>query len=124
MQEAPAASEVPQLFVSLNGPVTPTDDIEAAAVPVLLIVTVCAALVDPTAWLAKDTEVGEADSVALPGLVPVPESATVSEALVALLATVRFAEAAPAAVGVKVTLAVHDPPAAIEVAAGVGLAER
>src|SRR6201994_2601641 len=49
-----------------------------------------------------------------PPLVPVPVRATVSDGLVALLATVRLAEAPPAAVGVKVTLAVQEAPAAIE----------
>src|ERR1700759_1093930 len=52
--------------------------------------------------------------VPLPPLVPVPVSGTVSDGLVALLATVRLADAPPAAVGVNVTLTVHEPPAAIE----------
>ena len=42
------------------------------------IVTVCAALVDPTAWLAKDTEVGDADNVALPDPPPPPEPGKIS----------------------------------------------
>src|ERR1700749_75583 len=50
-----------------------------------------------------------------PPLVPVPVSGTVSDGLVALLATVRLADAPPAAVGVNVTLTVHEPPAAIDV---------
>jgi hypothetical protein len=49
-----------------------------------------------------------------PPLVPVPDRGTVSEGLLALLATVRLAEAALAAVGLKVTLTVQEPPAAIE----------
>ena len=40
VQEAPAASEVPQLLVSLNGPVTPTEAIETAAAPGFDTVTV------------------------------------------------------------------------------------
>src|ERR1700727_2611510 len=50
-----------------------------------------------------------------PPLVPVPVSGTVSDGLVALLATVRLADAPPAVVGVNVTLTVHEPPAAIDV---------
>src|ERR1039457_6917223 len=49
-----------------------------------------------------------------PLLVPVPLRATVRVGLVALLDTVTFPEAAPAAVGVNVTLTVQDAPAAIE----------
>src|ERR1700691_1089487 len=52
-------------------------------------------------------------------LVPVPVSGTVSEGLVALLATVRLADAPPAAVGVNVTLAVHEPPGAMDVPQGL-----
>ena len=70
VQEAPAASEVPQLFDSPNGPVTPIDDIAAAADPVLLTVTVRAALVEPTFWLPNDSLDGDAVS----GAVPVPPS--------------------------------------------------
>ena len=47
-----------------------------------------------------------------PLLVPVPDRATVNDGLLALLDTVRFADTAPDAVGVNVTDAVHDAPAA------------
>ena len=40
-----AASVVPQLLDSPNGPVTPIDDIDAAADPLLLMVTVREALI-------------------------------------------------------------------------------
>src|SRR5271163_2353402 len=66
VQEAPAASEVPQLLDSPNGPVTPIDDIEAAADPLLLMVTVREALVEPTFSLPNDSLDGEAVSVAVP----------------------------------------------------------
>ncbi len=39
VQEAPAASEVPQLFDSPYGPVMPIEDIETAVVPGLVTVT-------------------------------------------------------------------------------------
>jgi len=114
VHEAPAASELPQVLVSANGDPVVIEEIAAAAVPVLEIVTDCAALVDPTVSLPRDREVGEAVRVALPALVPVPDRPTVRVLLVALLATVRDPEAAPVAVGVKVTDAVHDAPAARE----------
>src|SRR4029077_16864147 len=50
---APAASEVPQLLVSLNGPVTPIEDTETAAEPEFDTVTVLV-LVAPTAVLPND----------------------------------------------------------------------
>src|ERR1017187_2227722 len=71
--DAPAAIEAPQVLVDANGPVAETEDTLAAAPPVLVTVTVWAAEVEPTAWLPKDREVGDAASVALPPeLVPVP----------------------------------------------------
>ncbi len=53
VQEAPAASDVPQLFVSLNGPVTPIEDIDAAVLPGFDTVTVCAELVEPDVGVAE-----------------------------------------------------------------------
>jgi len=112
VQEAPAARELPQVLVSANGDPAVIEEIAAAAVPVLEIVTVCAALVDPTVSLPKDSEVGEAVRVALPALAPVPDRPTVRVLLVALLATESDPEAEPVAVGVKVTDAVQEAPAA------------
>ncbi len=63
VQEAPAASEDPQVFVSANGAPVETEDRLAVAVPVLDTVTVWAALADPTAWLPNDREAGEAVSI-------------------------------------------------------------
>ena len=40
VQDAPAAMELPQVFVSANGDPADTELIDAAAVPVFLIVTV------------------------------------------------------------------------------------
>ena len=47
-QFAPAASEEPHVLVCENGLATLTDEIDSAKPPVLLMVTVCAALVLPT----------------------------------------------------------------------------
>ena len=62
---APAASELPQVLVCAYGAAVEIELIEAAAVPVLEIVTLCAALVVPVFWLPKESELGEAESVAL-----------------------------------------------------------
>ena len=62
VQDPFAAMEVPQLLVCANGPVTPIDDTDAAVVLGLETVTVCALLVDPTAWFPKDRLDGDADS--------------------------------------------------------------
>jgi hypothetical protein len=113
-QDAPAASDVPQLLDSLNGPVTPIDDIDAAVLPGLDTVTDCAELVEPTAVLPNETLDGDADSALAP-LLPVPDSATVSGLPGALEATDSVPLAAPLAVGANLTLTEHDPPAAMEV---------
>jgi hypothetical protein len=112
VQDEPAARELPQVLVCPNPEPTATWEIAAAALPVLVIVTDRAEEVEPTAWLPKLSEVGEAESVADAVLVPVPLSATVSGLFVALLFTVSDPEAELAAVGVKVTFAVHEAPAA------------
>ena len=62
VQEAPAASEVPQLFDSPNGPVMPIEDIETAVVPGLVTVTDWAELVEPTFSLPNDSLDGDAVS--------------------------------------------------------------
>ena len=114
VQEAPADSDVPQLFDSPNGPVTPIDDIDTALVFGFVTVTDCAGLVEPTTVLPNETLDGDADSALAP-LLPVPVSATVSGLLGALEATDRVPLAAPAAVGANFTLTVQEPPAAMEV---------
>jgi hypothetical protein len=68
VHEDPAANELPQVLVSVNGPVTETPEMLAAALPVLDTVTDCAAVVDPTASLPKESEAGDALSVAFPPL--------------------------------------------------------
>src|ERR1700761_5918956 len=112
--EPPAAIDVPQVLVCANGAPAVTEDTVAAALPVLVIVTFCAAVVDPTASLPNATEVGDADSVALPPpeLVPVPDrlTALVTPPAVTVSVPVRL----PVGVGANVTLPVHEPPAAID----------
>jgi hypothetical protein len=75
-------------------------------VPVLATVTLCAALVVPTVWLAKVKDAGEI--VIVPACAPtVPVNATVCGLPVALSAMLMAAVREPVAVGLKVTLIVQ-----------------
>src|ERR1700691_3191065 len=102
---------VEQLLVSLNGPLAETADTVAEVVPVLVTVTDCAEVVEPSRVPGKDSPPGVTLSTG-PGAVPVPESAAVSVTPPAL--TVRLPVWAPAVVGENVTLTVHEPFAAID----------
>ncbi len=112
MQDALTAT-VEQLLVSLNGPLAETPDTVAAVVPVLVTVTDSAEVVEPTRVLGKDSPPGATVSIG-PGNVPVPDRATVVGLFAALSVTVRLPVSAPATVGEYVTLAVHEPFAAID----------
>jgi hypothetical protein len=109
--QEPLTAMLPQLLVWLKSPVTETPETVAAVVPELVIVTVCVAEVEPTTVPAKDNPAGEALSTG-PGAVPEPERLTVSVTPPALI--VRLPVWVPAAVGVNVTLTVHEPFAAID----------
>ena len=58
VQEPPAAIDVPQLLVCAKSPVAATLETDAAAVPVLVTVTVWAALVVLSAWLGRSATTG------------------------------------------------------------------
>jgi hypothetical protein len=83
-------------------------EIVSAAVPVLLRVTDCEAVV-PTATLAKLTLVGLTVSCGW-GVVPVPPSGITKDGFAAVLVTVTLPLTAPDAVGLKVTVKVVDCP--------------
>src|SRR5437667_12525333 len=70
-QVPPTATELPQLSVSAKSPLVEIVVIAKAAEPVFVSVTVCAALVVPTVWLAKVSEAGERLAVVVDA-VPVP----------------------------------------------------
>ena len=69
LQCAPAATELPQVLVCVKSfalePVTLMPEIVSAALPVLVSVTLCAALVVPVAWLAKARLVGLSETTGL-----------------------------------------------------------
>src|SRR2546427_11379364 len=81
----------------------------SAAVPVLLSVTLCAALVVFTSWLANVRLVGERLTK---GAVPVPVRLTMCGLPAALSVMVIAPVRVPVAVGGKVTLMVQLAPAA------------
>ena len=85
-------------------PISPTLVIARLAVPLLVTVSVCAALVAPTSWLPKSRLVAEG---AKAGAMPVPVRCTVWGLTAALSVNTTEAVRVPMALGVKVTLTVH-----------------
>jgi hypothetical protein len=83
VHDPPAAMELPQVLVWLNGPLTLTDETDAAVLPGFDTVTFCAALVEPTAVLPNDTLDGDADNAAGPPLDPPPGKTSNSESCAA-----------------------------------------
>jgi hypothetical protein len=81
------------------------------ALPVLLRVKLSGELLAVAGWLAKVKLVGERPAI---GVVPVPVKLTVCGLFVALSEMVKVAVRLPLAVGVNVTLTVHEPFAATE----------
>jgi hypothetical protein len=113
LQLAPAATELPQLSVSAKSPLAEILVIVKLTVPVLVSVTVCAALVVPTVWLANVNEEAERLTVVV-GAVPVPVRLTVCGLPEALSVMLKVPVRVPEAVGVKVMLMVQLAPAATE----------
>jgi hypothetical protein len=111
-----AATELPQVFDSAKSPVLVPVMLMLVMLklefPVLLKVTLCAALVVPTFWLLNVRLVGE--RLAVPAAVPVPVRLTVCGLPAALSEMLSVAVRVPAAVGVNVTLIVQLPFAATE----------
>jgi hypothetical protein len=114
---APAASELPQVVVSLKTPASAPDRvmpvIAKAALPVFMRVAVCAALLLPVATEPKVSVAGV--SVAAGAVTTaVPEPLMLEVCVPTLSTTLSDAEALPAAVGLKETLMVQEAPAASE----------
>jgi hypothetical protein len=115
VQLPPAGSELQQVVVSAKSPgLAPVNAMllmDKAAFPVLLSVTVWAALVVPRLWLLKARLVG----VTLPtGALPVPVKLTVCGLLTALSVMLIEAVRLPMAAGLNVTLIVQLPFTATE----------
>ncbi len=86
----------------------------SVAVPLLVSVTVCAALVVPTCWLLKVRLVLERVTAGAVGATPVPVRLTLCGLPAALSVIDSVPVRVPVAVGVKVTLMVQLAPAATE----------
>src|SRR5256884_521796 len=112
-QFPPTATELPQLSVSAKSPLVEIVVIAKAAEPVFVSVTVCAALVVPTVWLAKVSEAGERLAVVVDA-VPVPVRPAVCGLSEALSVTLKLPVRVPDAVGENVTLMAQFPPTAKE----------
>jgi hypothetical protein len=112
VQFAPAATLDPHVFAKRNDdalvPVTAMLEIDSGAVPVLVNVTDCDALVVPTAWLANVKLVADSDTAGLP---PAPESATVCDPPATLSVIVMAAVIVPVVVGAKWPWIVQFAPA-------------
>jgi hypothetical protein len=114
VQLVPGSRDAAQLLLWLKSPLTVMLLIKRGAVPVLLSVTVWAALALFSDCEAKTREVGE--KAAIGAAVPVPANVMEDEAGVPLLVTVSAPLRLPAAAGTKVTLIVHAVPTAKVVA--------
>ena len=114
VHDALAARLLPHVVVRAKSPllvpVTAMLLIVSDAPPVLLSVTVDAALVVPTAWFANGRDVGLTVAMGLD--VPVPDRLTACGLPAALSVMLIAAARVPVAAGVNVTLIVHDALAA------------
>ena len=104
VQLFPADTVDPQEFPNINevafAPVTPMPVMKSADSPVLVRVTVCVALPDPTRTVPKDRLLAESDTVV--GIVtPVPLSAIVCGDPVMLSKILMAAVNGPVAIGAK-----------------------
>src|SRR5689334_8705759 len=107
------ATVAPQVVALLaKSPVTPMLLIFSVAVPVLVSVTVFAAVVVFSNFVPKLREVADSLTTGLPALAPVPDNAAVCVPPGASSFTTRVPFWAPVAVGANVTLMVHVPPGA------------
>jgi len=115
VQLVPAASELPHVLVWAKSlalaPASARLVMLKAALPVLLRVTVCVALLTSTGWVPKARLVGERLTTAA---VPVPERLAVCGLPLALSVMLTEAVRLPVAAGVKVTVMAQLPPAATE----------
>jgi hypothetical protein len=112
VQVAPAANEVPQVWVWTKLPATAIDVIPNGPVPALRSVTIFAALVVLMSWTAKDSDAGERFTT--PAETPVPLSAIRCGLPLALSVRVTVPVRLPRTVGRNETEIVQEAPAATE----------
>src|SRR5205823_3337782 len=112
VQLAPAASDVPQLLVWLKSPVAGSEEIVSPVFPLLVSVTICAALEVPTSCEAKVSDAGENAATAAR---PVPLKLTGAGGVLLLLDNDNDPVRLPMADGLKTTLMVQLAPAPSDV---------
>lgn len=103
-QLAPTATLVPQVWLTVKAAlVTERLLMVSTAVPLLVKVTVCARVGDPTVALKLSPIAGESDTTGAvtTGATPVPLNVTVLGELPALVTKLRVPETAPLTVGAK-----------------------
>jgi hypothetical protein len=110
VQLAPTARLDPQVLSCAKSPLNVILVIISGAVPVLLMVTACGALVAPTGWPEKVRLT--ADKLTTGAGKPLPARLIVCGLPTALSAMVTEPYRLPGAVGVKVTVIAHAAPAA------------
>ena len=113
VQLLPAAKPAGQLLVAAKSPEAAMLVMSKAALPTLLSVTVCTALVVPTGREVAKVKLRGA-KVTLGLVMPLPLSVIVCGLLPALSVRVMEPTALPVVVGVKVTLMVQIPPVATD----------
>lgn len=113
--DAPGASELPHVLpLNAKSPVTAMPVMLKTAWPVLLSVTLCAALVVPTFCAPKDKLLGAKATLGVAGVTPLPLSVTTCGLFGPLSFTATVPLVGPATVGVKVSPIVQVPPGASE----------
>ncbi len=113
VQDPPAATDAPQELVCAKSPDAEMPLMARGPLPVLVSATVFAVEELPTSTESNARLNGESETPDVT-VAPVPDSATPCGLPDALLETEIAPARAPAALGVKVTVIVHDPPAARE----------
>ena len=119
VQVAAAANVAPQVVADLRNdvalaPVMVSEVSVTVPVPVFLMVTTCAAVVEPTVVEAKVSEVGDSETVKVEAVAPVPVMVAVCVPVPALSRTSSVAVRVPAATGLKEISTAQDAPAARE----------
>lgn len=111
VQDAPGARDATQLLDvmrKLVSPETICDVSASAAVPGLVICTICGGLTLPMPVLPNARGDGVMETLAVPW--PVPESSVVPARFKPVEASVSEPKRVPSAVGAKTTVSVHVPP--------------
>ena len=113
VQDAPAASDVPQVVEDEKSPAAAAICVMASvAVPVFVIVTVCGEEDVPRVCAGNESDDGDRETAGTGSASPVPLRDTTSGLVEALLAIDSCPERSPAALGMNLTATEQDTPGA------------